>query len=503
MALSFEHSTLDVQETGTIILVQNNILHCAGLPAVGYGELVLIGPLKIRAQVAALLEDTVLLSALEKYQQLKAGDLVYRTHAGPQIPVGPALWGRVVSPLGSLLDGEVDPQVTNLYPVFSPAPKLMDRLPVNRAATTGVKFVDVLVPIAKGQRELILGDRMTGKTSLAVSAAISQIKTGSKCVYVLIGKERQFLQKLRNIFEEQEVLDQVVIVFASSEEPPALKVLAPYSGCAMAEYWMHRGHDIVIIYDDLSQHAIAHRQVNLALRYSPGREAYPGDLFFLHARLLERAASVTPDFIKRMSGREAPTGSITALPILQTQYGDISSFVATNLISITDGQIVLSGDLFKAGIRPAVNIGLSVSRIGGAAQSPLIKQLSADIKIKLAQFKELESFTSVASELDAATREKLDRGKKTIAILGQGVGETILPEALAITLMLLNFNSLAHIPIAKVRAFEQFAHRNIRTYHSDLYKVLKQQQALSLEQLKNFEKILHECALIFNASEKE
>lgn len=503
MALSFEHNTLDVQETGTIILVQNNILHCSGLPAVGYGEIVLIGALKIRAQVAALLEDTVLLSALEKYNQLKAGDIVYRTHDGPQIPVGPELLGRVVSPLGSMLDGEVDIKVGKQYPVFRPAPKIMDRFPVNRAAITGVKFVDILVPIAKGQRELILGDRMTGKTSLAMSAAISQMKTGSKCVYVIIGKERQFLQKIRNIFEKQEVLEQVIIVFASSEEPPALKVLAPYSGCAIAEYWMHRGDDVIVIYDDLSQHAIAHRQVNLALRYSPGREAYPGDLFFLHARLLERAASVTSDFIKRMSGIDAPTGSITALPILQTQYGDISSFVATNLISITDGQIVLSGDLFKSGVRPAVNIGLSVSRIGGSAQNPVIKQLSADIKINLAQFKELESFTSVASELDAATRHKLDRGNKTIAILGQGVAETVLPEALAITLMLINFNTLALIPIKRVRAFEQFAYRNVKTYHSDLHKILKQQRALSPAQLKQFEKILNECAVIFNASEKD
>lgn len=502
MPLLFEHSVLDVQETGNIILVQNNILHCSGLPSVGYGEIVLIGELRIKAQIAALLEDTVLLSVLEHYTQIKPGDIVYRTFKSAQIPVGSALLGRIIDPLGGVIDGGPDLQVDEYYPVYRSAPQIMDRLPVNRSAATGIKFVDILIPIAKGQRELILGDRKTGKTSLATNAAIAQMKGGSKCVYVIIGKERWFIQKIRKTFESHGVTNQVTIVVASSEQTPALKVMAPFSGCAIAEYWMDRGEDVIIIYDDLSQHAIAHRQVNLSLRYAPGREAYPGDLFFLHARLLERAACVNSEYIKLMSGTLAPSGSITALPILQTQYGDITSFVATNLISITDGQIVLSGDLFKSGIRPAVNIGLSVSRIGGAAQNKTIKQLSADIKITLSQYKELESFSSISSELDTISQHKIDKGKRTIAILGQDVEEIALPEEIAMTLMIINFNAFVNISIKDMKAFEKFVHKSIKTYHIHLYNILQLKQILSSDQLKTFEKIINECSMIFITSEE-
>lgn len=463
-------------ECGIIISIQNSIIHCSGLPSAMNGELVVIGEHGLyKGVIASLDEGEVLISLLTSFHNIVAGDKVFLTGQILSVPVGNSLLGRIVDPLGNPLDGiSVKVESDIYYPIEREAPQVMERQAVKEPCLTSIKSIDMLFPIARGQRELIIGDRKTGKTQIAVNSLINQARLGVKCVYVIIGKERKFAQRIFSTFQKEGILDKTVIVFAGSEQSPGLQVISAFAGCALAEYWMHRGEDTLIIYDDLSQHAIAHRQACLALKYSPGREAYPGDLFFLHARLLERAASINPEYIEKMSGvKNAIRGSLTALPILNTQYGDISNFVSTNVISITDGQIVLDQELFNKGIRPAISIGRSVSRLGKAAQNPLLRNLSSNIKIILSQYKELEGFANLASELDAASLERLDKGEKTIELMTQTQAEFFEEADMALILLMIKFYSFKLIPIQKLKLYERFVLQEFAQNDKHLYDQLK------------------------------
>lgn len=468
----------DIQEYGEVIMLRNNVVYCSGIEEVMYGEVILLGDSRIKAYVSSLDEDMVKASVLSDYILIKPGDRVYRTKEVLHIPVGESLLGRVVNALAEPLDelGPIESQVR--YPIERTSPQIIDRLNVDQPAPTGIKFVDVLCPIAKGQRELILGERKTGKTEMALQIAINRMRMGSKCVYVVIGKEMKQVNEIVQTFKNHDVADKAVVVYAGSNHLPFLQVLSAFSGCTIAEYFMDRGGDTIVIYDDLSKHAVAHRQVSLSLRYPPGREAYPGDMFYLHARLLERASCVNAAFVEKMSGIKSKSGSMTAIPILEIQYGDISSYVATNVISITDGQLFLSQDIFKSGCKPALNVGMSVSRIGKAAQCKMMQQLSADIKIVLSQFKELQNFAAFASELDATSQDIIDRGSKTISILQQGSFTFFDEVDTAIVLMLISFNSFKNIAIDELDHYYEYVRSTLRQEHPKMMKILQSKERI-------------------------
>ena len=477
----------DIQEYGEVIMLRNNVVYCSGIEEVMYGEVILLGDSRIKAYVSSLDEEVVKASALSDYILIKLGDRVYRTKEVLHIPVGEKLLGRVVNALAEPLDelGPIESQVR--YPVERKSPQIVDRFNLDQPSPTGIKFVDILCPIAKGQRELILGERKTGKTEMALHMAINRMKMGSKCVYVVIGKEMRLAREVVQAFKNHEVADKAVVVYAGSNHLPFLQVLSAFSGCTIAEYFMDRGEDTIVIYDDLSKHAVAHRQVSLSLRYPPGREAYPGDMFYLHARLLERASCVNASFVKKMSGITSKGGSMTAIPILEIQYGDVSSYICTNVISITDGQLFLSQDIFKSGCRPALNVGMSVSRVGKAAQCKMIQQLSADIKIVLSQFKELQSFAAFASELDATSKDIIDRGKKTMAILQQENFIFFDEVDTSIVLMLISFNSFKNIDIDKIDHYYEYVRSTLSQEHPEMMKVLQSKERIrddNMEKLK-------------------
>jgi F-type H+-transporting ATPase subunit alpha len=418
--------------------------------------------------------DSVGAVVLGEYQHLREGDTAKTTGRILEVPVGPELLGRVVDALGNPIDGKGPLNAKLNAPIEKVAPGVIWRKSVDQPLQTGYKSVDAMIPVGRGQRELIIGDRQTGKTALAIDAIIAQKDSGIKCIYVAIGQKRSSIANVVRKLDENGALANTIIVVASASESAALQYVAPYSGCAMGEYFRDRGEDALIVYDDLSKQAVAYRQISLLLKRPPGREAYPGDVFYLHSRLLERASRVSEEYVEKFTNGEVKgkTGSLTALPIIETQGGDVSAFVPTNVISITDGQIFLETDLFNAGIRPAVNAGISVSRVGGAAQTKIVKKLSGGVKLALAQYRELAAFAQFASDLDPATRAQLDRGQRVTELMKQKQYAPLSIAELALSVYAAEQGYLDDLPVNQVLPFEKGLHAFMHQNHADLMKTI-------------------------------
>ncbi|HVH33007.1 F0F1 ATP synthase subunit alpha [Tahibacter sp. UC22_41] len=464
-------ATAEARNEGTITSVSDGIVRIHGLADVMSGEMIEL-PGNSFALALNLERDSVGAVVLGEYQHLREGDTVKTTGRILEVPTGPELLGRVVDSLGNPIDGKGPLNAKQLSPIEKVAPGVIWRKSVDQPVQTGYKSVDSMIPIGRGQRELIIGDRQTGKTALAIDAIINQKGTGIKCIYVAIGQKQSSIANVVRKLEENGALDHTIVVAASASESAALQYIAPYSGCAMGEYFRDRGEDALIIYDDLSKQAVAYRQISLLLRRPPGREAYPGDVFYLHSRLLERAARVSEEYVEKFTNGEVKgkTGSLTALPIIETQAGDVSAFVPTNVISITDGQIFLETDLFNAGIRPAVNAGISVSRVGGAAQTKIVKKLSGGVKLALAQYRELAAFAQFASDLDAATRAQLERGQRVTELMKQNQYAPLSIAELALSVYAAEKGYLDDLPVGKILPFEKGLHAFFHQNHGDLVK---------------------------------
>ncbi len=459
-------NSLSVQETGTVLTVGDGIARVDGLGNAMAGEL-LDFPHGVRGMVLNLEEDNVGVALLGNDQLIKEGDVVKRSSTIMSVGVGDALLGRVVNALGEPIDGQGPIAAAETRPVEIKAPGIIARKSVHEPMLTGLKAIDAMVPIGRGQRELIIGDRQTGKTAVAIDTIINQKNSGIKCVYVAIGQKASSIANVVRKLEENGALANTIVVAAAASDSAAMQYISAYSGCAMGEYFMDRGEDALIIYDDLSKQAVAYRQISLLLRRPPGREAYPGDVFYLHSRLLERAARVNADYVEKFTNGavKGKTGSLTALPIIETQAGDVSAFVPTNVISITDGQIFLETDLFNAGIRPPVNAGISVSRVGGAAQTKIIKKLSGGVKLALAQYRELAAFAQFASDLDATTRAQLDRGTRVTELMKQKQYSPLSIAEMALSLYAAEKGYLDDLPLNKILPFEAGLHQHFHSNH--------------------------------------
>ncbi|AAF83955.1 F0F1 ATP synthase subunit alpha [Xylella fastidiosa] len=454
---------------GTVTSVSDGIVRIFGLADAMQGEMIEL-PNKTYALALNLERDSVGAVVLGDYEHLREGDIAKTTGRILEVPVGKSLLGRVVNALGEPIDGKGALGPTQTAPVERVAPGVIWRKSVNQPVQTGYKSVDAMIPIGRGQRELIIGDRQTGKTAMAIDTVISQKDTGIKCVYVAIGQKASTIANIVRKLEENDALDHTIVVAATASESAALQYISAYAGCTMGEYFMDRGEDALIIYDDLSKQAVAYRQISLLLKRPPGREAYPGDVFYLHSRLLERAARVSEEYVEKFTQGEVKgkTGSLTALPIIETQAGDVSAFVPTNVISITDGQIFLETDLFNAGIRPAVNAGISVSRVGGSAQTKIIKKLSGGIRISLAQYRELAAFAQFASDLDETTRKQLERGQRVTELMKQKQYTSMSVANQALSIYAVNEGYLDDVPVDKVLTFEESLHAHFSNTQSAL-----------------------------------
>ena len=440
---------VDVSEVGTVVSVGDGIARVYGLNKVMAGEM-LEFPHGLMGLALNLEEDNVGAVLMGEVEAIKEGDQVKRTGRIISVPVGPAMVGRVVNPLGQPIDGKGPIQATEMYPIERIAPGVIERQPVKQPMQTGLKAIDAMIPIGRGQRELIIGDRQTGKTAVAIDTIINQKGKGVICVYVAVGQKKSTVAQVVKTLEDYGAMEHTIIVSASASEPAPLQYLAPYGGCAMGEYFMYNGGHALVIYDDLSKHAQAYREISLLLRRPPGREAYPGDVFYLHSRLLERAAKLSD----KLGG-----GSLTALPVIETQAGDVSAYIPTNVISITDGQIYLETDLFHSGVRPAVNVGLSVSRVGGSAQIRPMRSTSGTLRLDLAQYRELAAFAQFGSDLDKATQAQLNRGKRLVELLKQGQ-YTPLTVGLQVMSVFAGTQGLVDdIKVSSVRAFEAAMHK--------------------------------------------
>jgi len=473
----FDAST-EARTEGTVVSLTDGISRIHGLADAMQGEM-LEFPGDTFGLALNLERDSVGAVVLGDYEHIVEGDTVKCTGRILEVPVGEGLLGRVVDSLGNPIDGKGPIETMSTSPIEKVAPGVISRQSVSEPVQTGLKAIDTMVPIGRGQRELIIGDRQTGKTALAVDTIINQKGTGIKCIYVAIGQKASSVATVVAKLEEHGAMAHTIVVAASASESAALQYIAPYSGCSMGEYFRDKGEDALIIYDDLTKQAWAYRQVSLLLRRPPGREAYPGDVFYLHSRLLERAARINADEIEKLTNGAVTgrTGSLTALPIIETQAGDVSAFVPTNVISITDGQIFLETDLFNAGIRPAINAGLSVSRVGGAAQTGLIKKLGGGIRLALAQFRELAAFSQFASDLDEATRKQLERGERSTEIMKQKQYSPMSVAAMAVSLFATNEGYLDDVEVNKVVDFEQALQSHIKSQHAGLLDELNQNQA--------------------------
>lgn len=440
---------------GTIVSIKDGVIRVNGLNDAKQGEMIEL-PGKKFGLALNLERDSVSIVVLGNAEDLSVGQSVKCTQQILSVPVGKSLLGRVVDPLGNPLDNKGPIESTLYEPIEKIAPSVLERQPVSQPLQTGIKSVDVMIPIGKGQRELIIGDRQTGKTAMAIDTIINQRDTGVKCVYVAIGQKASSIASVVRKLEEYNALDHTIVVVASAADAAALQYIAPYAGCTFGEYFRDRGEDSLIVYDDLTKHAWSYRQISLLLRRPPGREAYPGDIFYLHSRLLERAARVNKDYVAKFTQGKVKdkTGSLTALPIIETQAGDVSAFVSTNVISITDGQIFLETDLFNAGFRPAINAGLSVSRVGGSAQTKLIKKLAGGARLALAQYRELAAFSQFMSDLDESTRKQLERGKRFMAIMNQKQFAPLSTSAMAIILYAAENGYLDSIALENIPKFE-------------------------------------------------
>ena len=465
----------EARNTGTIVSVSDGIIRIHGLSDVMQGEMIAL-PGNRYAMALNLERDSVGAVVMGPYADLAEGMEVQCTGRILEVPVGRGLLGRVVNTLGQPIDGKGKIENDGFSPVEVIAPGVIDRRSVDQPVQTGYKAVDSMVPIGRGQRELIIGDRQTGKTALAIDAIINQRNSGIKCIYVAIGQKASTIANVVRKLEEHGALANTIVVAASASESAALQYLAPYAGCAMGEYFRDRGEDALIVYDDLSKQAVAYRQISLLLRRPPGREAYPGDVFYLHSRLLERASRVNEDYVEKFTKGEVKgkTGSLTALPIIETQAGDVSAFVPTNVISITDGQIFLESNLFNSGIRPAVNPGISVSRVGGSAQTKVIKKLAGGIRTALAQYRELAAFAQFASDLDDATRKQLSHGEKVTELLKQKQFAPLSVAEQAVVLFAVEFGYLDDVELSKIASFEtallDYSNRNHAEFMQELTK---------------------------------
>lgn len=461
----------ETRTEGTIISLKDGIVRIHGLADVMQGEMIEF-PGDVYGMALNLERDSVGAVVLGSCANLEEGQRVKCTGRILEVPVGEAMLGRVVDALGNPIDGQGPIHAEGSSPIEKVAPGVIARQSVDQPLQTGIKSIDSLVPIGRGQRELIIGDRQTGKTAVAIDAIINQKGTGVKCIYVAVGQKASSVANVVHKLEEHGAMEHTIIVASNASESAALQYIAPYAGCAMGEYFRDKGEDALIIYDDLTKQAWAYRQVSLLLRRPPGREAYPGDVFYLHSRLLERAARVNSEFVEKATNGavKGKTGSLTALPIIETQAGDVSAFVPTNVISITDGQIFLETDLFNSGIRPAINAGLSVSRVGGAAQTKLIKKLVGTIRIALAQYRELASFAQFASDLDEATRKQLERGQRMTETLKQRQYSPLSVAEIAVVFYAVNEGFADDVPVDKIVSFEHALLSYLNTEKSDLLK---------------------------------
>lgn len=445
----------EARTEGTVVSLTDGIARIHGLSDVMQGEMIEF-PGNVYGLALNLERDSVGAVIMGEYEHITEGDTVRCTKRILEVPVGEALLGRVVDALGNPIEGKGPIDAKETSPIEKIAPGVIARQSVSQPVQTGLKAIDSMVPIGRGQRELIIGDRQTGKTALAVDTIINQKGTGIRCIYVAIGQKASSINVVVNKLMEHGAMEHTIVVAASASDPAATQYIAPYSGCAMGEYFRDRGEDALIIYDDLTKQAWAYRQISLLLRRPPGREAYPGDIFYLHSRLLERAARLNAAAIEKLTGGKVKgkTGSLTALPIIETQAGDVSAFVPTNVISITDGQIYLETDLFNAGIRPAINAGLSVSRVGGAAQTKIIKKLGGGIRLALAQYRELAAFAQFASELDEATRKQLERGQRVTELMKQKQYSPMSVAEMAVSLYAVDRGYLDDVALDQISAFE-------------------------------------------------
>ena len=447
------------QNEGTIVSVSDGIVRIHGLGEVMYGEMIEFQG-GVYGMALNLERDSVGAVVLGEYKGLEEGQTCRCTGRVLEVPIGPELEGRVVDALGSPIDGKGPINAKLFDPIEKVAPGVITRQSVSQPVQTGLKALDSMVPVGRGQRELIIGDRQIGKTAIAIDTIINQKGTGVKCIYVAIGQKQSSIAAVVRKLEEHGALAHTVVVVASASNPASMQYIAPFAGCTMGEYYRDRGQDALIIYDDLTKQAWAYRQISLLLRRPPGREAYPGDVFYLHSRLLERAARVNTDYVEKFTNGEVKgkTGSLTALPIIETQAGDVSAFVPTNVISITDGQIFLESSLFNAGVRPAMNAGLSVSRVGGSAQTTIIKKLGGGIRLALAQYRELAAFAQFASDLDEATRAQLEHGQRVTELMKQKQYSPLSVAQMAVSLFAANEGYLKNIEIKKVLDFEAALH---------------------------------------------
>ena len=482
---------------GGVISVTDGIVRVHGLSDVMQGEM-LEFPGNTFGLAMNLERDSVGAIVLGEYEHIKEGDQVKCTGRILEVPVGRELVGRVVNALGQPIDGKGPINAKETAPIEKIAPGVIARQSVDQPMQTGLKSVDSMVPIGRGQRELIIGDRQTGKTAVALDAIVNQKGTGVICIYVAIGQKASSIANVVRKLEEHGAMEHTIVVAATASEAAALQFIAPYSGCTMGEYFRDRGEDALIVYDDLSKQAVAYRQISLLLRRPPGREAYPGDVFYLHSRLLERAARINADEVEKRTNGEVKgkTGSLTALPIIETQAGDVSAFVPTNVISITDGQIFLETDLFNSGIRPAINAGISVSRVGGSAQTKVIKKLGGGIRLALAQYRELAAFSQFASDLDEATRKQLQHGEVVTELMKQKQFSTMSIAEMVLTLWAINKGSYEDVPVSKALAFEADFLGYVRTQHADVLDQINQQGVMSDEN----EQVLTEAINTFKAS---
>jgi len=461
-----------IEEIGEVSFIGDGIARVIGLTNVMAGELVEFEN-GAYGMAQNLEKNDVGVIIFGGYENIHEGEPVKRTGRILDVPVGDALIGRVVDALGRPIDGLGAIETTKKRPVENEAPGVMQRQSVKQSLPTGLKVVDALVPIGKGQRELIIGDRKTGKTSIAVDTILNQKGKNTLCIYVAIGQKESTVKALVETLKRYGAMEYTTVVSASASQPAPMLYIAPYAGTAMGEEWMYQGRDVLIVYDDLSKQAAAYREISLLLRRPPGREAYPGDVFYLHSRLLERAAKLSD---------ELGAGSLTALPIIETQAGDISAYIPTNVISITDGQIFLESDLFYSGVRPGLSAGLSVSRVGGSAQIKAMKKVSGTLRIDLASYRELEAFTQFGSDLDAATQQKLNRGKRTVEVLKQDVHQPLPIEYQVSILFALTHGLLDAIPIDRIKSFEKALYQHLESEHRDLLNEIRDQHVISDEE---------------------
>jgi len=475
-------SVTEARNVGTIVSVTDGITRIHGLADARYGEM-LEFPGNTFGLALNLEQDSVGAVVLGEYKHLSEGDTVKTTNRILEVPVGPELLGRVVDALGQPIDGKGPINASRTAPIERVAPGVIYRKSVSQPVQTGYKAVDSMVPIGRGQRELIIGDRQTGKTALAVDTIINQKTSGIRCIYVAIGQKQSTIANVVRKLDEHDALGHTIIVAASASTPAAMQYISAYSGVTMGEYFMDNGEDALIIYDDLSKQAVAYRQISLLLRRPPGREAFPGDVFYLHSRLLERSARVNEEYVEMVSkgAVKGRTGSLTGLPIIETQAGDVTAFVPTNVISITDGQIFLETDLFNAGVRPAMNAGISVSRVGGAAQTEIIRKLGGGIRLALAQYRELAAFSQFASDLDEATRKQLERGQRVTEVMKQKQYAPMSIGEMALSIFAVNSGYMDKVELKKVVDFEAALQAFARTSHGKALESVNSNPKLSKE----------------------